>query len=102
MKKDTLILVLTKKAYEITGTPEKMFELRHRSEWLKSRLHNKDCSMRQYKYIEFRQGYTNVKKTFAFDIAYSRNMNKTYTFSNGLIFEFKPYDCIIEFKNIEK
>ncbi|MDO9187139.1 MAG: hypothetical protein Q7W13_14085 [Bacteroidia bacterium] len=95
----TLILPLSKKAFEITGTNEKMFELRNYSKWIESRLFDKDGIPKHYNKIQFPLGYSKDRKikTFAFRGVYIFKYDKKYTFSNGLSFEVKAGDYIISF-----
>lgn len=56
-EKKILHLVLSDKAWQVTGTTEKMFELRKRSKWIESRLFDKNGNERHYDEVWLRNGY---------------------------------------------
>jgi hypothetical protein len=83
-----LFLVLSQKAFDITGTIEKPFELRNDSKWIRSRLFNKDGSLRQYDVVVFQNGYRAKAevKTFKFLRTEILKSRKKWNFSNDLKF----------------
>lgn len=52
-----LLLTLNRDAFEVMVTGEKKLEYRQDSKWIRSRLYNKDGSVREYDTITFRNGY---------------------------------------------
>jgi len=52
-----LHLSLNKKAFEVMITGEKKEEFRKNSDWIRSRLFDKDGNEKQYDYIKFTNGY---------------------------------------------
>lgn len=100
--KKILKLTLNKEAFEITGTKEKMVELRHNSDWIRSRLFNKDKSEKQYDYVLLMHGYGHDKpwKLFTFSTLVKVTIGKQMIYSNGLKFELKKGDWMIFFSRI--
>lgn len=92
--KNILRLTLNKKAFEITGTEEKPFELRKYSYWIKSRICNYYFDEFYYfHYVLFVNGYGKRPfKLFKFESIEKIKENKTHEFSNGLTFEVFPGD----------
>ena len=81
----TLRLTLSKKPFEVMMTGEKVIEYRRSSQWIKSRLFNKQGKPRVYDTIEFVNGYGKDRPRFT--VAYKGftlvdSVNET--FSNGL------------------
>lgn len=103
-EKRILKLVLSQAAYDITGTPEKMFELRLSSKWIEQRLIDKNNpgKYRKYDYIEFQCGYKKnaEKKQFKFIASGKWDRDKTFFFSNGLSFKANKGDYMIVFTNL--
>lgn len=89
-----LFLVLSQVAFDITGTREKPFELRNDSKWIRSRLFNKDGSLREYDVVVFQNGYRAKAevKTFKFLRTEILRGRKNWRFSNDLKFSTKPGD----------
>lgn len=63
-KKKILHLTLSKKPFEVMLKSEKTEEFRKPSDWIKSRLFNKDGTRRDYDVIEFVNGYGKDKPAF--------------------------------------
>lgn len=88
-----LRLTIDKKAFEITGTSEKPFELRKSSNWIKSRLFNKAplCSSipKKIDFVLLTNGYGDHRpwKLFRFSGIEVLQQNAMWSFSNGLTFE---------------
>jgi hypothetical protein len=106
MKKQTKILklVLSTQAYTVTGTPQKMFELRLNTPWIRSRLLNKDGTLRRYSMVTFYDGYSKYrnKKTFRNIEIEITPESRSYRFSNGLEFYLPAGGFIIHFKSNTK
>ena len=60
----TLVLTLTKIPFELMYKGIKDKEFRKPSDWIKSRLFNKDGTRKDYDVIKFTNGYGNDKPTF--------------------------------------
>lgn len=58
-----LNLVLKEKYYNITGEPGKMWELRKPTDWIISRLTNKDGTMKNYDFVELCNAYKKGRET---------------------------------------
>jgi hypothetical protein len=101
--KRILHLVLKGTAFEVTGTPEKMFEIRHNSQWMQSRLFNKDGTARIYDEVHLVHGYSRFapKKVFQFGGVNVIEDVKNYSFSNGLTFRALPGYYIIHLHKID-
>lgn len=85
----TLKLTLSKLPFEVMKTGKKQIEYRKPSDWIKSRLIDKN-----YDAVEFVNGYGKDKPRFTakflgFDVA---NENEKLIFSNGLSFEVEKGD----------
>lgn len=92
--KRVLYLALSKKAFEITGTEEKMFELRTSTTWIRSRLfmHNSPVAPKYYDYVCLTEGY-GYKKYKLLTYKGIGILNLQYWgFSNGLDFVSQPGD----------
>lgn len=102
--KKILWLTLNKTAYEVTGTEEKMVELRHDSNWIRSRLFNKDKSEKQYDYVLLMHGYGHDKpwKLFNYSTLVRAPKTELMTYSNGLKFKLNKGDWMIFFSKIER
>lgn len=103
VKKD-LFLVLSSKAFEVTGTHEKMYELRERTDWIVSRLLNKDGSEKHYDTITLQLGYGKNAPRKKFNFIQFRNVEPgtNFGFSNGLEYTMKSYGFCIFFEKINK
>lgn len=64
MKHKILNLTLSKKPFEVMITGEKKVEFRKPSDWIKSRLFNKDGSRKDYDVVKFVNGYGKDKPFF--------------------------------------
>jgi hypothetical protein len=102
-----LRLTLSKKAFDITGTKEKPFELRSLSVWILSRLYSKNplgsrSIPRVYDYVLFVNGYSHNSPfklvEFVMFKQFSSSISKT--FSNGLRFDCKRGDVYIGLGNV--
>jgi len=63
-KQRTLVLTLSKTPFELMYKGIKKREFRKPSEWIKSRLFNKDGTRKDYDVVKFTNGYGNNKPTF--------------------------------------
>lgn len=99
--KKVLHLSLKKEPFEVMVTGEKDVEFRKRTDWLKSRLFDKQLHVKKYDVIKFVNGYGNDKPYFIclpdkgdcfFDYA---KTDYTRYYSNGLTVEIKQGDCRI-------
>jgi len=82
-----LLLTLSEKPFEVMVTGEKTIEFRKPSDWIKSRLFNKDGSRKEYDAVKFVNGYGSDKPFFVaifngFDT--SEDKYKCHLYSNGL------------------
>lgn len=91
-KTTDLFLVLKKAAFEITGTPEKPFELRENTEWIKSRLLKSTGVFKEYDTVTFQLGYQKgaPRKTFKYNGFNYLVTGQIFEFSNRLQFIAKP------------
>jgi hypothetical protein len=106
----TLKLTLKKMPFEVMVTGEKKIEFRCPSKWIESRLFDKENSKRNYKFIEFTNGYgksrpffkakyngfyvsNNVNELFSNGLEIISN-EKTYCIKIGDIIEIKNYDSL--------
>jgi len=85
--------------FDITGSPDKMFELRRKSKWIISRLFDKSGNPRSYDYVEIKRGYGHdaPKKIFIFDSISTIAFPYRYLFLNGCHFDVAPGDFLIKF-----
>lgn len=95
----TLKLTLKRQPFQVMKTFEKSTEYRKPSEWIKSRIYNKDGTERDYDFVEFSNGYGSQVPKFkavycGFEIC---ETNQTLTYSNGLIVEVEEGDIMICF-----
>ena len=60
----SLKLTLKKMPFQVMGTGEKNIEFRCPSKWIESRLFNKENNKRNYKFIEFTNGYGKSRPFF--------------------------------------
>ena len=97
IKKKYLFLTLKKKQFEVTLSGEKNIEYRHFSDWIKSRLINKD-----YDFIKFVNGYGNDKPYMIIEYKGYTEIKKhqTFSFSNGLNVNVKGGDYAINLGRI--
>jgi len=89
-----LTLTLSSAAFEITGTEEKPYELRHFSNWIASRL------QKQYDYVLLINGYGHHRPWKLIEFVGvevpTEGYCKKYQFSNGLVFNLYIGDYIIK------
>ncbi len=91
-----LLLTLHKSAFEVMVTGEKDIEIRDKTDWIKSRLFNKDGSKRKYDIIKFINGYGRNKPYFVCEYKGFDNCNgMNWTYSNGLTLNFREDKWII-------
>ena len=81
-----LKLTLKKLPFEVMKTGEKNEEYREPTDWIRSRLFNKDGSKKQYDFIEFRNGYGKNKPHFVSEFIGFEELNQSEfkKYSNGL------------------
>ena len=97
--KKILYLTLEKKAFEVMITGEKNEEFRKNSDWIRSRLFDKEDNEKQYDFIKFTNGYGSDKPYFiceykGFIECYMDVFERKY--SNGLVMnDIGKYDFII-------
>lgn len=96
---DTLNLSLKRSPFEVMVAGEKVKEYRKPSDWIKSRLLNKDGAKRNYTYVLFVNGYGAIRPRFrglylGFTLA---EKNETITYSNGLTVDVEIGDFVIDF-----
>jgi len=101
--KNTLKLVLTDQWYDITGTNQKMMELRENSKYIRSRLLNKDGTFRHYDFIELQKAYRKnaEKKIYKITKIYQWPNACTYYFLNNITAKFGINHFVIEFQQIK-
>lgn len=99
---ENLTLVLSDAAYEITGTKEKMFELRKDSQWIRRKLFDRKGEKIEYKTITFQRAYrlNAEKKKFQFDYIIEVSVPERFVFANGLTFELEEKDFMIVFSEL--
>jgi hypothetical protein len=98
----TLHLTLKKAAFEVMITGEKPDEFRKPTQWLKSRLYNKDGSKKHYRLVKFTNGYGHHRPFFTADY---KDFSECVTpqimkYSNGLKVQIEPGDIKISFGKI--
>lgn len=97
MERRILTLVLSAMAFEATGKPDKMFELRNYSEWIKSRLFNKDGNTREYDEVHLINTYKKNAEIKRFEFVKTCTLEETTTWNfSGLKFVTNPGDYLIE------
>lgn len=106
-RKKILVLTLKNDAFEITGTIEKKFELRTKTDWITSRLFvkSKDTFIlypKIYDYVLLINGYSNKSpfKLMKFINTEIVEESKIYSFSNKLQFKVLKNDYKINLGNI--
>ena len=101
-----LTLNLYRQAFEITGTPEKMFELRSNSKFIRDRLYKGgiviDSNKLNYNYVLLVWGYGDGRPFKLFTINSIRIFlsNCFFIFSNGVKVSMKSGDFIIYFNDL--
>ena len=96
-EKKTLHLTLSKKPFEVMVTGEKPEEFRKPSDWIESRLFNKDGSKKEYDLVKFVNGYGADKPYFSaiYGGFFPSIINKTVQYSNGLKVDVEPGDYVL-------
>lgn len=81
-----LKLTLSKEPFQVMETGEKTNEYRNPSNWIKSRLFNKDGTKRDYDFIEFYDSYKTNRKQFSCEFkGFKKTLfEKSFSYSNGL------------------
>lgn len=83
-----LRLTLEKRAFEITGTEEKPFEIRNAGPWIESRIFLKDGNIKDIWHVDLYNGYGDVPyKRYEFKGLEVFYIPIEYKFSNGLVFK---------------
>ena len=100
----TLHLTLSEKPFQVMVTGEKPVEFRKPSDWIKSRLFNKDGSRKDYDVVKLVNGYGKDKPFFiaifnGFDQA---SEDSIQTYSNGLEVNIEENDFRIFLGDITK
>lgn len=93
-----LTLVLKKQWYDLMVTGEKDKEFRRPSQWMKSRLIDKNGNSREYKFVKFVCGYQRDAKYFlCLYEGFGTGYDNTYTFksSPGLNLKVNPEDYVL-------
>lgn len=96
-----LRLTLHKKAFEVMVTGEKTDEYRDDSDWIRSRLYDKNGNPRHYDAIEFTNGYGDHRPRFVTNylgFTVVNSVNRTY--SNGLELKTNKKTFVISFDDI--
>jgi hypothetical protein len=101
-KDKILFLALYKEAFDVMVTGEKDKEYRKPSDWIKSRVLNKDGTAREYDYIKFVNGYGSDKPYFIIEFIQLFTSVKPiqYTYSNGLKVDVEVNDFVIQLGGI--
>lgn len=92
-----LKLSLKSSPFEVMVSGEKKYEFRNPSDWILSRLYNKDGSLKLYDQIEFTNGYGSKRPSF---ICYYKGFTTlthgihTEPYSNGFHIGFLPSGTI--------
>lgn len=99
-----LKLTLKKQPFEVMETGEKRNEYRSPSEWIKSRLFDKDGYAREYDAVEFTNGYGATRPRFMCKYLGFGLSNKNYrlSYSNGLQVHVSEGDYVIKLGEIIK
>lgn len=101
-KVNVLSLTLSALPFEVMVTEEKSLEFRKPSDWMKSRLYDKDTRKKHYDYVRFTHGYGSDKPYFvARYIGFSQAPYKqSKRYSNGLSFIVNKGDFILRLGEI--
>lgn len=103
IKKKILHLSLKKEPFEVMVTGEKAHEYRKPTEWIKSRLFNKDGTKKDYDVVKFTNGYGKDKPCFVAEYKGVMQMcgyvgiNR---YSNGFKYELVAGDYVISLGKI--
>ena len=90
-----LRLTLEKKAWDITGTIHKPFELRSKSEWIESRILKPNGEFKEFDYVLLINGYSPKSPLKIFEFRGIEVLildNRIWYFNNGLHFITKTGD----------
>lgn len=83
----TLFLTLNKPAFDVMVTGEKTWEYRKPSQWINSRLFDKQGRFREYDVVHFRNGYRTDRPyfiaEFLYVLPYPVEITKTVVYSTG-------------------
>jgi len=97
-KPKILKLSLKAKPFEVMVSGEKTEEYRTPSDWILSRLYNKDGTEKEYDFIEFINGYGSQRPAFLCDYkgfyVLSHGIHKDL-YSNGLSLGFLPSGTVV-------
>lgn len=95
--KKVLRLTLKKEPFDVMVTGEKSTEYRHPSEWIVSRLIEKNERCRSYDYVMFINGYGKDKPYFIAEYleTYRIFLRQTYEYSNGMEVDVRIGDFAI-------
>ena len=97
-KPKTLTLVLKKQWFDLMVTGEKDKEFREPTDWIKSRLYNKDGSTKEYDYIKFINGYqANAPYFICKYEGFGTGYDNTYTFKSNpsILLKVTPEQYVI-------
>ena len=107
--KKVLHLTVSAEPFEVMHTGEKQVEFRKDSDWIRSRLYNKDGTAKVYDYVKFVNGYGKDKPYFiTIYRGISKHFNKrgfaevydTIQYSNGLRIDTRDWDYSVHFGKI--
>jgi hypothetical protein len=89
-----LKLTLSKSPFDVMHTGEKQTEFRKPSEWIESRLYDKEGNEKEYDLVEFINGYGSDKPVFvAKYLGFARaEADYSISYSNGLNVEVEKGD----------
>lgn len=95
--KSILRLTLSCMPYKVMESGEKTHEFRRPSKWIKSRLWNKDGTLKHYDLIRFTNGYLANSPWFECEYkgCFISLLNEQITFSNGLVVDVNEGDVVI-------
>lgn len=101
-EKKILKLTVHREAFEVMVTGEKFLEFREPTDWIKSRLFDKDGKPKQYDFIELTNGYGNHRPQFTAEYVgfYEKTHDHIFKFSNGLHVATKKGMYVIGLGNI--
>ena len=86
-----LIMILKKEPYDVMVSGEKKYEYRINTKYWTSRLFNKDGTPKQFKYVEFSNGYSKNRRQFLVEFKGVEIINEVdEKYSNGLKVKY-PY-----------
>lgn len=97
-----LYLNISKEPFEVMVRGEKPEEYRKPSYWIKSRLYNKDGTLKNYDLIKFINGYGNNRPYFICNYEGFEIQTKSYShyYTNGLVVKVEKGDFMIKLGNI--